>query len=125
MKIIKAAKDAARLMAEGSECAFRHGAAIVRNGKIIALGRNYRTYSGRGNTRHAEIDAIMRTKLSALRGATIIVFGKKPGGLWNNSRPCPNCEAVLKKLRFKKMVCSTQKPDQWTTEQIGTTKREN
>lgn len=120
MHIREHAKEIARLMAGRSDSRFdfRHGAAIIKNSKIIAVGHNYADSRSFGNqtifTVHAEIDAINHTNIRALRGATMVLYAEQHKGRVKCSRPCPNCFQIMRKLGFKRVIYST--PEGWKKE---------
>jgi len=122
MRIREHAKELVRLMARRSDPRFdfRHGAAIIKNSKIIAVGHNYADGRNLGNemiyTIHAEIDAINHTNIRALRGATMVLCAEQHKGYAKCSRPCPNCFQIMRKLGFKQVIYST--PDGWEKENL-------
>lgn len=104
--------DVAVRMAETSEAEFKHGAVVVRGGRVLALGVNKwknrdmpPTTSTEYNphlTVHAEVDALSRVKNA--RGATIYVARVSKHGEERFSRPCPRCEKVLIAAGVKRVV---------------------
>lgn len=110
MRVFEHAKDVACTMAQRSDILFQHGAVIIKDGRIIAVGRNHKNGCRWGNGQifsvHAEIDAIEGTKIRGLRGATIVVYAESHGRQ-KLSRPCPNCAHILRKLGFKRVIFST------------------
>lgn len=120
MRVEEQAKDLAHLVAQRSNLLFQHGAVVIKKGKIIASGRNYKNGCRMGNPNifsvHAEVNAIESTKLRGLRGATIVIYAESKGRQ-KTSKPCPNCFHILQKLGFRKLVYSTH--DGWKIERIN------
>lgn len=94
----------------------KHGCIIIKNKKVIARGHNknlspiglspwevfssskLRTYK-KGVSVHAEMDAINKCSRKDLRGSILIVVRlDKKTGTCAGSKPCSNCERVLKKM---------------------------
>ncbi len=102
--------DLALKFAESSDGVKRHGAVIVRGGRVLSVGVNkwrnrYLPASvdyDPNLTVHAEIDALSR--LENPRGATIYIARVNNQGKAMMSRPCIRCEAELQRLGVKKVV---------------------
>lgn len=84
----------------------KHGAVIVRNSSVLALGFNkHRVHGFYGWMEddqcsfHAEVMAIRACK-SSLKGATLYVTRL---GL-RNSKPCINCQTVIDKTELLRVV---------------------
>lgn len=110
MRVLEHAKDVARALAQRSTMLYQHGAVIVKDGRIIATGRNHKNGYRWGNNDiesvHAEIDAIEGTEIRGLGNATMVVYAEYHDRQ-RLSRPCPNCAHILHKLGFKRVVYST------------------
>jgi deoxycytidylate deaminase len=94
--------DRAIQNAYNSDMTFKHGAVIVKGGKVIADGWNS-SYGGRcirGDfSMHAERDAIFDClwRRVDISGADIYVVRISKTGILQNSRPCPRCsEQIIK-----------------------------
>lgn len=96
-------------LAKKSPQVYQHSAMIIHRGKVVSIGYNKlvncptkRWKTGeRGMSIHAEIDAIDRAGRIP-KGAIIIVARRSEGtGQQMNSKPCPRCAMVLKKLGLK------------------------
>jgi deoxycytidylate deaminase len=107
--------DLAARMAETSEAVFKHGAVIVRGGRVLSLGVNKwknkdlpptppEVYNP-DITVHAEIDALSRVKNP--RGVTIYVARVTRQGEERFSRPCARCEKALIKAGVKRVIYTT------------------
>lgn len=84
----------------------RHVALIVKGGKVLAIGRNsYDT----GN--HAETCAMRQRWSSDLQGATLYVIRIGRVQPYLLSKPCPNCEALIKESGIKRVIYTTSDPD--------------
>lgn len=78
------------------------GAVIVKGGRIIGFGNN--RYQ---NGMHAETSAIMKNRRTDLRGAILYVsraLRAKPCGI---SKPCPECQKVIKQYGISKVYYTT------------------
>jgi len=103
--------DLASKMAETSEVENRHGAVLVKNGRVLALGinkwRNKDLNCGREKyqavlTTHAEIDALSR--VANPEGAVLYIARVGLAGEARISRPCSRCMAVIEKLGIKRII---------------------
>lgn len=83
----------------------RHGAVLIRGGKILSSGFNlcvhsklsdrFKKHAGEG-TRHAEVAAILGIDKKVTSGADIYVVRLNKKGELKNSRPCLMCQDILK-----------------------------
>lgn len=101
--------------AGSSDMKKKHGAVVVKSGRVLAIGinkfRNHpaQTASDRIQDEcsvHAEIDAISRCDP---RGASLFVARVNNSGEVRYSRPCKRCGAILEKVGIKKVVWSSGK----------------
>lgn len=101
-------------IAETSEVPQRHGAVIVKSGRVLAVGVNkWRNRNIKNNdleynphlTYHAEIDALNR--FADVEGATIYIARVDKKGEPRFSRPCSRCLKALKDAGIKKIVYTT------------------
>ena len=103
-------------MAETSECEQKHGAVIVKSGRVLALGNNkWRNRPTEGAvlnnedmknmTVHAEVDALSRVKNA--HGAVIYVARVNGHGEPKMSRPCDNCYKAIKMAGLKRIIYTT------------------
>lgn len=101
----------AKKVAAASEERNRHGAVIVKNGRVISIGinkfRNHPTIIEENKISeycsvHAEVDAISRAKVTD--GATIYVARVNRRGQERFSRPCDNCYLAIKKAGINKII---------------------
>lgn len=76
----------------------RHGAVIVRNGRILSYGWNKMKTHPKSEhpfkAIHAEMDAIFKGK-GKLQGATLYVARLTNTGHLMNSQPCPYCLTTI------------------------------
>lgn len=98
-------------LANRSDCAHRHGAVVIKGGRVIGLGYNrYRNEPSdlwEDNTHisiHAEVDAISRCSKEKLRGAIVYVARKGKCTEHKLSRPCPACHKKLVEAGVKRIV---------------------
>lgn len=105
----RAMLNLAKKVAETSMCTQKHGAVIVRGGRVLSLGVNkqrndtmvYSPLTDRVTT-HAEMDALSRVKNP--HGATIYVARVNNLGEDRYSRPCDNCYKQLVAVGIKRIV---------------------
>jgi dCMP deaminase len=99
-------------IAESSTMKKKHGAVVVRSGRVLAVGVNrFRNHPSQIETHrikedcsiHAEVDALNRCDP---RGATLYVARINNRGEHRMSRPCPLCARVIKEAGIKKIVWS-------------------
>lgn len=102
----------ARYLATKSKSRQRHGAVVVKSGRVIGMGYN----KDKNNplsvspehikshcSRHAEIDAI-RDANNDVRGAVLYVARVNRMGKDRNSKPCERCESVITEMKIKKVI---------------------
>jgi deoxycytidylate deaminase len=102
----------ARYMASKSKSRQRHGAVIVKSGRVIGVGYNknknhpmtvspehIKTHC----SRHAEIEAIKDANFS-VQGAILYVARVNRQGEDRNSKPCKYCQAVIQSNNIKKVI---------------------
>lgn len=94
-------------LAHQSRCTHRHGAVLVRGGRIIAQATNrYRNDPANvpweGCQVHAE-EAVLRMAGERARGAAIYVARVTPGGRASLSKPCDRCQRALETAGVKKV----------------------
>lgn len=87
-----------------SECRFRHGAVVVRHGHVLGVGCNVQKndpkYVDHVHSQiHAEIAALKRAGWPMK--ATIYVARVNGDGESRLSKPCANCQAVLRAYKCK------------------------
>lgn len=94
---------------------FKHGAVLVRGGKIIntafnecvhaKLGIKYKDHPGI-STRHAELSVVLGIDRKVTTGADVYVVRINPSGNLKNSRPCPMCIGVMKFVGVRRVFYS-------------------
>jgi len=108
---IEVAKEYASL----SEARKKHGAIVVKKGRIIGRGYNKNTNNPKyvseehiktGCSRHAEVEA-MRNAQWNVRGCTLYVARINRMGQIGNSKPCIYCQERIKNLGIKRIVYTT------------------
>lgn len=95
---------------------FKHGAILVRGGKIINSAHNecvhskfadrFKKHDGWG-TKHAELSVILGIDRKVTTGADVYVVRINPSGLIKNSKPCAMCEDVLRFVGVRRVFYST------------------
>lgn len=95
-----------------SELAQQHGAVVVKNGRVLALGVNKQKNADINTpfavnapeyfTVHAEVDAINRA--ANTQGATIYIARINKQGEERYSRPCDNCAEVIRKAGIRTVI---------------------
>lgn len=102
----------ARYLSTKSTSKQKHGAVVVKSGRVIGIGYNKR----RNNpdsvspehikthcSTHAEIDAI-RDAGWKVKGAVLYVARVNSSGKDRNSKPCERCEVVIEETQIKKVI---------------------
>lgn len=101
----------ARSLASRSAQRHKHGAVVVKSGRVLAMGfnkrRNHPLICNPGRHKldsgfHAEIDAIK--KVADPRGAVVFVARVNRRGQDRLSKPCPVCAKELSRLGVKKII---------------------
>lgn len=82
----------------------RHGAVVVKNGKILSSGHN--RIRARWPSIHAEMDALLSLSPKDRRGATVYVARVSASGGIRNSKPCLMCERCMRKWGVSRVVWS-------------------
>jgi deoxycytidylate deaminase len=99
-------------LAHRSTAVKRHGAVIIKGGRVIGCGYNKYTnkpffvspeHQQHYCSTHAEVAAIRSSKAN-LRGATVYVARINKRGEERFSAPCSNCQAELDKNGIRKVV---------------------
>jgi len=79
---------------------YRHGAVALRGGAIVGKGYNH-------DGVHAEHSCLSGIWPNKRKGLTIWVGRITKSGEWADSKPCSECEAMLKDSGIRKVVYST------------------
>tara|TARA_R110000824_G_scaffold12623_10_gene55379 strand:+ start:32438 stop:32803 length:366 start_codon:yes stop_codon:yes gene_type:complete len=104
---------AKKIALQGTYGGFKHGAILLRGGKIIntscnknnhcAFGSRFRQRDEGTPTLHAEIGCILNLDRSTTAGATMLVVRVGKTGEYRMSKPCSMCREVLKHVGIKKV----------------------
>ena len=102
--------ETALSLAEQSPCKQRHGAIVVKGGRI--LGKGFNEYRNEPQdwmpvenvSIHAEIAAMSGIAPDKLKGATVYVARRGRCNVHACSRPCPRCYDALVKAGVKKII---------------------
>lgn len=102
----------ARYLAGKSASRRRHGAVVVKSGRVIGTGYNkdrnspmfvspehIKTHC----SRHAELEAIRDANWN-VRGAVLYVARVNNQGQDRNSKPCGLCEDIIRETEIKKVI---------------------
>lgn len=102
----------ARYMAAKSQARQKHGAVVVKSGRVLGIGYNkdknhpmqvspehIKTHC----SRHAEVEAI-RDAGFAVSGAILYVARVNRQGRDRNSKPCIYCQAVIESTNIKRVI---------------------
>lgn len=94
----------------------RHGAVLVKSGKVIAVANNTmkttpfleRNFKGTLVTLHAEMNVFQGFTAEELRGTSLYVIrlGRKSPNLLLNSQPCSLCSKLIFMYPLKKVIFS-------------------
>lgn len=98
-----------------SEHNFRHGAVVVKNGKVIASARNQycsfdkiNSFKTRIWSIHAEMNALQGLPRPLTRGADIyVVRVSRENNELRNSMPCDICSILIRKAGIRNVYYST------------------
>lgn len=102
-------------VASSSDMRRRHGAVVVKSGRVLSVGinkfRNHPQQTAVDRIKndcsvHAEIDAISRCDP---RGAAIFVARVNNAGIVKYSRPCDQCQKELEAAGIKKIIWSNER----------------
>lgn len=99
-------------VAESSRSRSRHGAIIVRGGRIIATGYNRSRTHNAWVFDRARRDCSIHAELSALRlcssgrGSTLYVVRLNKVGAYRFSAPCSDCREALEEAGIKRVIHS-------------------
>lgn len=97
--------------AQTSELTWKHGAVVVKSGRVLSIGVNKQRNAEMVHTEkeylphftvHAEVDALSR--VADARGATIYIARVNGAGEERLSAPCPNCKEALIKAGVKNVI---------------------
>lgn len=100
-------------VAELSDCHFRHGAVIRKNGNTVAVGVNYNIndpafldndVAAEHAAVHAEVAALNACKKMNLSGATLYVARINKNGEPRMSKPCARCQKAIRERGIKKVI---------------------
>ena len=106
----------ARYFAEKSEERKKHGAVVVKSGRVVGAGHN--KFKNHPDvipeelikihcSRHAEEVAIREAGDNA-RGAILYVARVNNSGLDRNSKPCEECSKLIEKSGIKKVIYTVE-----------------
>ena len=102
----------ARYLAKKSSSRQKHGAIIVKSGRVLGTGFNKDTNSPyivspehikSHCSRHAEIEAIRDANWN-VKGAVLYVARVNNQGVDRNSKPCVRCQVVIEETQIKKVI---------------------
>lgn len=103
--------SAALVLARGGFGKNKHGAILVNNGKVVAIGTNvrkgvgaeYSENSWRGSHIHAEAVVISAAGHRA-KGGTLYVARSNQSGSPRPSRPCERCQGAIERAGIRRVV---------------------
>jgi len=108
----KAFLSVAKYLASKSESRQKHGAVIVKGGRVIGTGfnkdRNNPYFVSPEHIKthcsvHAEVEAIRDAGWN-VKGAVLYVARVNSQGKDRYSKPCERCEAVIEETQIKKVI---------------------
>lgn len=86
------------------------GACIIYKSRIVSMGFNRMRTNPNSTTynqhTHCELDCVLRADRDKLKGATIYIYRENRHGVPSNSKPCPFCHELLKKVKIKTVIYS-------------------
>lgn len=103
--------EQAKRIASTSSCRFKHGAVVVKGGRVLSVGVNsqrndrdvYSTLPDGARQVHAEY-AALRALGGDARGATVYVARVNNFGEARMSMPCSRCQTLLRLAGVKRVV---------------------
>ena len=101
--------EIARRNAEQSTHKQRHGAVLVKGGRVLSMGINQPSFnrfsllnrldrSAMKSSLHAEIDCLLKRDHDSTVGSTLYVCRINRSGKIRNSQPCPMCQSAAKRI---------------------------
>ena len=108
----KAYMSVARYLAAKSKSRKKHGAIVVKSGRVLGTGFNKDKNNPHGiseehiklhASRHAEIEAI-RDAGWDVRGAIVYVARVNNFGQDRDSKPCPSCSEIMEQHEIKRVI---------------------
>lgn len=81
--------------------AHKHAVMVFRGGNIVAVGVNH-------DTIHAEVAALRTLWPCERRGTKVVSIRLTRGGKLGMAKPCPDCEAFLRKNGVKTVIYSNK-----------------
>lgn len=102
----------ARYFAAKSKSNKKHGAVVVKSGRVLGTGynkdKNHPLFVSPEHikkycSRHAEVEAI-RDARADVAGATLYVARVNNKGIDRYSKPCNLCEEVIQQSKIKKVI---------------------
>lgn len=108
----KAFLSVAKYLASKSESRQKHGAVIVKGGRVIGTGfnkdRNNPYFVSPEHIKthcsvHAEVEAIRDAGWN-VKGAVLYVARVNAQGIDRNSKPCDRCMVVIEETQIKKVI---------------------
>lgn len=102
-------------VASSSEMKKKHGAVVVKSGRVLAVGvnkfRNHPAQTAKDRIRddcsiHAEVDALSRCEPA---GASLYVARVNNSGDIRYSRPCKKCQEYIQTVGIKKVIWSSER----------------
>lgn len=120
MAVINKLEKAKKWAMTSDAPSFKHCAIIFKNNKIISIGVNrFRKTSPNSTTRmnscHAEYMALGRMKPEDVKGCSMLVVRMKCSGNIGLSKPCNECQEMLKKYNMRAIYYTT---DDGTIEEL-------
>lgn len=106
----------ARYFAKKSAARRKHGAVVVKSGRVLGTGYNKDRNSPLSVSpehikthcsRHAELEAIRDANWN-VKGAVLYVARVNNSGADRNSKPCRLCQNVINETEIKKVIYTTE-----------------
>jgi len=120
---------ARRMAKESTYGKLRHGAVLVKGGRVVSVGFNKGSYCAFGQrfrdqykyghaTQHAEISAILGISAKTTQGASMYVARINNENKFRMSKPCCMCHEVMEFVGVRKVYYTTGE-DSYETAAIG------
>lgn len=101
--------EMAKAAAANSEHNFKHGAVLVRGGKVIAMSFNKTRHVSWMKSKsdfpslHAEVGALLNMPKDKTNGSDMYVCRINRQGEYRMSKPCDMCRAAMAEMKVKRV----------------------
>lgn len=104
----------------------RHGAVLVKSGRVLSIGFNYNNKTNYLTkkyflypTVHAEMDCFLGLSPEDIKDSVLYVYRVKRLGDVGYSAPCAGCSSAIRDLRIKRVIYSTEVEPYFSVQTFG------